>query len=341
MQLKSDVAEVFGAWRNPALQFDLSLRDPWFRLVAGLQSSLLRYSSAYFCDRGINPVLTPITTRSVSSPMGHGSDSLPVQVDLFDEPVYLSDSAQFCLEMLMRHHPNGVYYAMPSFRGEASDTSHLNEFFHIEAELPGRLEDVIECVTSYLKFITERIVGEHGEAIGQIQGDPSKLEAFCAGPDIPVITFAEATRVLGPGSENYGFFENSPVSLSRLGEERIYRHVGGACWVTHYPEMAVPFYQAIDMDTGTALNADLILGGRETVGAGQRHVDVDALHGAMEKRGNSANQYEWYLRMKRDTPLQTCGFGMGVERYILWLTDHDDIRDIELFVRTRGSRGFA
>ena len=63
----------------------------------------------------------PITSESVTSPMGLGSDSLPVSVELFDKNVYLADSMQFYLEYLLRQHPQGVFYIMPTFRGEEPD----------------------------------------------------------------------------------------------------------------------------------------------------------------------------------------------------------------------------
>lgn len=40
----------------------------------------------------------PITTGSISSPMGLGSDSIPVKIQLGGRDTYLADSMQFALE---------------------------------------------------------------------------------------------------------------------------------------------------------------------------------------------------------------------------------------------------
>ena len=53
-----------------------------------------------------------------------------------------------------------------------------------------------------------------------------------------------------------------------------------------------------------------------------------ALHSVNE------HDYAWYLRMKEELPMVTSGFGMGVDRFLMWVLDHDDIRDLPLISRT-------
>ena len=76
-------------------------------------------------SRGLKAGLFPITTSSISSPLGLGSDSLPVEIDLFGVNTFLADSMQFLLEYGCRFSDAGCYYVMPSFRGEATDSRHL------------------------------------------------------------------------------------------------------------------------------------------------------------------------------------------------------------------------
>jgi aspartyl/asparaginyl-tRNA synthetase len=37
--------------------------------------------------------------------------------------------------------------------------------------------------------------------------------------------------------------------------------------------------------------------------------------------------------MRDELPMQTSGFGMGVERFLMWVLNHDDIRDVPLVSR--------
>lgn len=47
-------------------------------------------------------------------------------------------------------------------------------------------------------------------------------------------------------------------------------------------------------------------------------------------------EYEWYCTMKEKYPMKTSGFGLGIERFILWLFKHDDIRDCQILPRFNG-----
>lgn len=40
--------------------------------------------------------------------------------------------------------------------------------------------------------------------------------------------------------------------------------------------------------------------------------------------------------MKDSFPLKTAGYGMGVERFLLWVLGHDDIRDLQILPRFNG-----
>jgi aspartyl/asparaginyl-tRNA synthetase len=111
--------------------------------------------------------MIPITCNSVSSPMGLGSDSLPVHVNLFGKETYLADSMQFYLEYFVRQ-PNveGIWYIMPTFRGEDPDARHLNQFFHSEAEIKGRFPNIQKVVNNYLHtltsvpYYTDKVIGD-------------------------------------------------------------------------------------------------------------------------------------------------------------------------------------
>ena len=43
--------------------------------------------------------------------------------------------------------------------------------------------------------------------------------------------------------------------------------------------------------------------------------------------------------LREISPLLTSGWGMGTERYLLWVLQQDDIRDLQVFPRLKGMRG--
>ena len=134
------------------------LEEPFYRSLVDLQDLISYETARFWRSRNVRSVHLPVTTGSISSPMGLGSDSLPVQVDLFGVPVYLADSMQFMLEYGCRLTSAGCYYLMPSFRGEDADATHLSQFFHSEAEIPGSLEDVIGVADDYIRHLASAVV---------------------------------------------------------------------------------------------------------------------------------------------------------------------------------------
>lgn len=310
------------------------LRNPWYRTVAALQNSVSDLTVEFWKTRSGRTLHLPVTTGSISSPMGRGSDSSPVSVDLMGAPTYLADSMQFMLEFGCRLSGADCYYVMPSFRGEAADSTHLCQFFHSEAEIRGGLADVMAVVERYLSFLAAGILERNADAVRAAGGDLPRIEALAAGGRFERVTFDEAAGMLdGEGIEDHGTWRN----LTRAGEQALMEKLGGFVWVTHWDHYAVPFYQAFgDGEGRTALNADLLFGLGEIVGAGERHRTSDQVRRALAMHEVAGDSYRWYCDMRDLEPLHTSGFGMGIERFLMWVLDHDDIRDLQLLPRDNG-----
>lgn len=310
------------------------LDDPWLRLVVRLQDTVIRHTALHWEKHGVAGAMVPITTSSASSPMGLGSDSTPVEVDLAGVRTMLADSMQFSLEYLCRLHPKGAWYLMPSFRGEPSDATHLGQFFHSEVELAVDLAGAMAAADAYLHTVTEAIVDELAGPLNDLGVGTAHLSALVDEP-AERISFDDAAAIL---IDVPGAVVSDPCgwrNLTRSGEQALLRHVGRPVWVSHWDHLAVPFYQAFD-DAGRACNADLLLGLGEVVGLGQRHADGDGVRRALDLHQVAAEPYDWYVELHDVKPMVTAGFGMGVERYLAWVLGHHDIRDLQVLPRHHG-----
>jgi asparaginyl-tRNA synthetase len=225
---------------------------------------------------------------------------------------------------------------MPSFRGEDADDTHLCQFFHSEAEVPGDLDAVIETAETYVRELTRGLVEDVEREILAVAGTLDHLEDAVAAPEWPRVTLAEVRKMLDADSPAWRETPLGIKTLTRAGERMLMDRLGGPVWVTHWDHALVPFYQAFEEGTGNALNADLLMGPGEVIGAGQRHADDNEVRAALDMHGVAAEPYDWYLEMKRSFPMATAGFGMGVERYLMWVLQHYEIRDFELVVRRNG-----
>jgi asparaginyl-tRNA synthetase len=316
------------------------LRNPWYRVIAELQNSITELTVDFWRARDARTAYLPVTTGSISSPMGLGSDSLPVQVDLFGQKTYLADSMQFMLELGCRITGKDTYYIMPSFRGEDIDPRHLSQFFHSEAEIRGGLTDVMRVVEEYLVHLAGGILERHSAELQAAGRDLTDIETLANGGKFRVVTFEEAVRLLdGEGVHSEPGEPGKPGwrTLTHAGERLLMKRLGEFTWVTHFDHLSVPFYQAFaDGDRSTAANADLLFGIGEIVGSGERHQNVEDLVEALAIHQVDLEPYAWYADIRKSEPLRTAGFGMGVERFLMWLLDHDDIRDMQLVPRENG-----
>ncbi|MGK5738104.1 asparagine synthetase A [Micromonospora sp. URMC 103] len=316
---------------RPGYHLDV-LTNPWYQAIAVLQNSISELTADFWRGRGGQTIFLPVTTGSISSPMGLGSDSSPVDVELAGVKTYLADSMQFMLEFGCRLTGGDCYYIMPSFRGESCDSTHLSQFFHSEAEIQGGLPDVLAAVEDYLVALSAGLLARHGDLIERLGGRTDHIEAV-AGRPFTRITFDEAATLVEPDQiVDHGGWR----TLTRAGERQLMRTTGEFVWVTHWDHLAVPFYQAFGQDERTALNGDLLFGPGEVVGCGERHETSAQVEAALRLHRVDREPYRWYLEMRDSSAMRTSGFGLGIERLLMWLLSHDDIRDLQLLPRENG-----
>ncbi|MEU4583284.1 asparagine synthetase A [Kitasatospora aureofaciens] len=326
-------------WSDPE-RFLKLMSSPWGRTVIGLQNAISVGTTKFWSERAVSAIHLPVTTGSVSSPMGLGSDSKPVPVDLLGARTYLADSMQFLLEFGTRMAPNGCYYLMPSFRGEDADETHLSQFYHSEAEIPGDLDRVSEVVEEYLRSLCRTVLELCPGSVRATAGTTAHLEEVASRQGgFDRMTFDEAAKLLG-NDPRYIRHENEGSgawrTLTRAGERRLIEHCGGYVWVTHFDHLSVPFYQAFEDGDRLARNGDLLFGMGEVVGAGERHVTAEQVRAGLQLHQVPEDDYSWYVAMRQHAPMLTSGFGLGVERFMMWALQHWDIRDMQLLNRANG-----
>lgn len=326
-------------WRNLEDHYLKALADPWYKSLSEIQNLISLNTTLFYKEKNIKTLHLPITTNSISSPMGLGSDSSPIKVDISNVDTYLADSMQFMLEYGCRLFDNGCYYIMPSFRGEPADERHLCQFYHSEAEIPGTLDDVINLVEEYIKFLSAKILDEYEKELILITGgDIEHIRKIASlKSNFNRITFDNAVEIL---ENNPEYIRNDKLgfrTINKYGEQKLISLFEGIVWVTNYDYLALPFYQAIDKNNrNKALNADLLFGIGEVVGCGERHTNSADVIESLKRHNVEKDDYRWYIEMKNQYPIKTSGFGLGTERFILWLTKQNDIRDCQLLPRFNG-----
>ncbi len=142
--------------------------------------------------------------------------------------------------------------------------------------------------------------------------------------------------------------ENNPKHAKLAAEFQWGKDLGGSdetiisqmhdkpVFITHYPKQAKAFYMKTDHENEkVVLNFDLLApaGFGEIIGGSVREDDYELLVSRIKEQGLDAQNYEWYLDLRKYGSVPHGGFGLGVERTIAWLTGEQHIRQCIAFPR--------
>jgi asparaginyl-tRNA synthetase len=241
-----------------------------------------------------------------------------------------------------------VYTFGPTFRAENSNTArHASEFWMIEPEMAfAELEDDMNLGEEMLKYII-RYVLDHA---------PEEMEFFNSFIDKGLferldnvleskfdrITYTDAIQILKDSKKE---FEN-PVFWGCdlqteherfLAEEYCKKPV----FVTNYPKEIKAFYMRLNDDGKTVAAMDLLVPGvGEIIGGSQREERLEVLEGTIKRLGMNIEDYWWYNDLRRYGTVKHCGFGLGFERAMMYMTGMTNIRDVIPYPRTPKSADF-
>jgi asparaginyl-tRNA synthetase len=111
--------------------------------------------------------------------------------------------------------------------------------------------------------------------------------------------------------------------------------VKGPMFLIDYPKDIKAFYMRMNDDNKTVAACDLLVPSvGELVGGSQREERLDYLTKRMDELGMSKEGLEWYLDLRRYGGVKHAGFGLGFERFLMYITGMENIRDVLPFPRT-------
>ena len=118
-------------------------------------------------------------------------------------------------------------------------------------------------------------------------------------------------------------------------------HVKAPVVVMNYPKEIKAFYMRMNDDGRTVAAMDVLAPGiGEIIGGSQREERLDCLDRRLGELGLDPQTYWWYRDLRRYGTVPHAGFGLGLERTIIYATGMANIRDVIPFPRTPGQAGF-
>lgn len=275
-----------------------------------------------------------------------GTDSL-MEVGYFGEKgVYLTQSQQLYLEMLvpaMGH----VYCMQQSFRAEKSRTRrHQTEFLHAEAESSEwrTLDELMDHVEEMICFMVQYALDKLGPLVRHFnEGIRVPTRPFKRMTYHEAIAFCNEKGILREVVDSDTESKTGATvpfvvgdDLNEATERKIVDMVGQPVFLTHFRTVDKAFYTKRDpKDPSITWSADLLMPGvGEIVGSGSRISSYDELKKSMEDSKLDPSAYRAYLDLRKYGTTCSAGFGAGIQRFMMYLLAAPHIRDVTLFERT-------
>lgn len=335
----------------------LRVRTNTFNAVFRVRSVVSAAIHEFFQNRHFTYVHTPLITASDCEGAGEMFKVTTIGYsneykneedynadDFFGQRAALSVSGQ--LEGEVAAMALGKIYTFgPSFRAEKSNTPrHVAEFWHVEPEVAfAELPDIIEIAEDMIKYIIRAVLEKCPEEMKFFnahfeKGLIEKLENV-VNNDFAVMTYTEAIEHLKKADREFQYPVEWGCDLQTEHEKYISEEVcKKPVFLTNYPKEIKSFYMKQNPDGKTVAATDLLVPGvGEIIGCSEREADLDKLLNAMQVRGMSIEEYEHYIALRRFGSVPHSGFGLGLERIILYITGMQNIRDVILYPRTVGS----
>ena len=346
----------------------LRVRTKTLSSVFRIRSELSYAIHDFFNKNNFYYIHTPIITGSDAEGAGEmfrvttldtDKKNIDYSEDFFGKETNLTVSGQLEAEALALGLGN-VYTFGPTFRAENSNTSrHLAEFWMIEPEMAfydlndnmNLAEEFIQNVikNTYEKckddiiFLSARLEKEEMSKPKDQRSELSLTERveFVINNNFKRVTYSEAFEILRNSKPNKKGKFKYPVEEWGIDfqseHERflVEKHFKSPVIVYDYPAKIKAFYMRLNDDKKTVRAMDILFPGiGEIVGGSQREERLDILNERVEALGIEKEELWWYLDLRKYGTVKHSGFGLGLERLILFITGMNNIIDVIPFPRT-------
>ena len=317
-----------------------------FYAIFRLRSVLSMAIHEFYQNQGFVYVHTPIITSNDGEGAGEmfratTIDNTEFDKDFFGKEAYLTVTGQLHVEAFALTYRD-VYTFGPAFRAENSNTSrHASEFWMIEPEIAfADLEDDMDLIEDMVKYCIDYVLDNAPEEMkffeSMIDKECIKRIKAVRDSDFKRMTYTEAIDYLLKADVKFENKVEWGMDLNSEHERYICEKiVGGPVFLTDYPKEIKAFYMRLNDDGKTVAACDLLVPGiGELVGGSQREERYDVLEKIMDEKGMAKEGLQWYMDLRRFGGCKHAGFGLGFDRFLMYLTGMQNIRDVEPFPRT-------
>lgn len=318
--------------KDHGIDFLMNYRQLWIRsprqsAILKVRAEIIKACRDFLDERGFtltdSPILTPSAVEGVSTLF---------EVPYFGDKAFLTQSGQLYVEATIATFGK-VYCFGPTFRAERSKTPrHLTEFWMLEPEMAFfDFEDNLKLQEDMIAYIVDKVLEKRTRELEVLKRNVKVLKKVK--PPFDRISYTEAIDLLQKAGCPIKWGEDLGAPHERIISLKFEKPV----FVHRYPAKVRAFYMQPDpQNPEVALCADLMApeGYGEIIGGSERIHDLRLLEQRIEEFGLPKKAYEWYLDLRKYGSVPHSGFGLGIERVVMWICKLKHIRESIPFPRT-------
>lgn len=254
-------------------------------------------------------------------------------VDYYDYDAYLAQSPQLYKQIMLGAFER-VFTITHVYRAEPSMTTrHLSEYTSLDLEMAfiDSWEELMDTCELIIKNILSDLQKNCSKELNMHKATIPKLNK-----KIPRLKMRQAQEIIfeRTGKDNRKELDLGPEDEQEICKWAKEKYGSELVFITHYPTKKRPFYAYPDpADPNYTLSFDLLCRGLEIVTGGQRINEYEKLKNNIEKWGNKAGKFSFYLQAFKYGLPPEGGFALGLERIVKQVLGLKNVREATPFPR--------
>ena len=188
----------------------------------------------------------------------------------------------------------------------------------------------MEMQEEFITYICHKLAEECEKELKKLRRDPQDLLKIK--PPFPRITYDQAIEILQKDGVKIKWGDD----ITWVIEKELAMKFDVPFFLTHFPKGVKTFYHKPDPKRPeVTLSADMLAPEvyGEIIGGGPRIHDLEELLQRIKEEKLDPKDYEWYVDLRRYGSVPHAGFGLGIERFVMWVCKLKHIRDAIPFPR--------
>ncbi len=296
---------------------DFYERDREMMIIGTKVNTIVRGRMKRYLDRKGFLEINPVIISPISDPLNHPVDD--PTLSYYGHKYRLTKSMIFHKQLALVHFDK-IYSFSPNIRIEPierkSTGRHLAEFTQLDLEVKG-------VTREYVMDLAEGMINDSIVCVKR-SIDPEKLNPYLKKYAKPFkkVRYQDAVREFG---------KNFEATMSADAKEPF--------WIIDIPLQEREFYdREKDEEEGVLMDMDLIYphGYGEAISGGEREHEYERILTRISKKGQRTEDFALLLKAARKGLPPSAGFGIGIERFVRFITGSEDISRVVLFPKKIG-----